>query len=1146
MSITKEQQQALDDALVPREQRLTIGSFNYRLSTTFKPKEPTFQVTLDVLTLTPIYSAFLITVSVPAVYMHEFWATVTYQKDHIRFKMNKKSYSIDMETFRNMLLICPKLPGQKFVDPPFKEEILTLIRELGYPGNIKLLSDFKVDTLPQSWRNFGTIINKCLSDLVFQIENKESRKKKYMFYLRFTKVIINHFMSQDQSIPRRNKVDWHMANDDPILTTMRFIPQHEVVQRYGAILPDYLTNPTMKQSEAYKTYHDLATGKVEPKPKYVRRSSRTKADEAPKPSSGKRVKSTAKVAKFGKKKQPALRLETLSEITLTKAKQLKLATKRSLIQTHSSHASESGAHEGTGVTLRVPNVPDYESDDEKISGKSSKEEDDDEVNVSEHDDEDDDEWTESDNDGEDFVHPKFSNHDDEARQEEVNEEDSFDPRVQTPSYVETTDNDNSDEEVQGANTEEEEMVEEATYEEDEANKLYRDVNVNLEGRDTVMTDAPLPNVQATQEIEDTHVILTAPIIPEGQQQSSSVSSRFVSNMLNPRPDTCIDLIFNTEATLLVVVLVTTIVEPPLVSATTLPPPPTPLITHMQQTPFPIPTTAPSTSLQDLPNFAVSSILGIVDAYLENKMNEAIKIVVQLQSNRLRDEAQAKNEDFLNKLDDNIKKIIKDKVKQQVKAQVSKILPKIEKTVNEQLEAEALDEPYKSDKLILDTYGDTFSFKRHRDDEDKDEEPSAGLNRGSKRRRVGKEPESTSAPKEKTSKTTGKSNEGSKSQHQYTSQTAQAEDPMHTADDFEKPTHQEFETGVADDQPKEETYPLSDWFQKPTRPPTPDRDWNKTLTADHGPIQPWLSNLARQENPRESFDELTDTPFDFSAFVMNRLNVETLTPELLAGPKFELIKGTCKSLVMLEYFFEEVYKATIEQLDWYNPEGQLYPHDLQKPLPLIPNSRGRQVIPFDHFINNDLAYLYGGVSSRTYATFVTKTKAADYSHIKWIEELVPNAMESARDVYSRRRIIAVTKLQIVEWHSYKHLDWIIVRRDDDKLHTFKEGDFKRLHLQDIKDMLLINLNVEERVESYQKKLNITKPDSYISDIKRREAYFAYSNPIGFIYQNRDKKNKLIRVDELQKFSDITLNDVRTTLDDCLKGIRMEYLPQTIWR
>ncbi|GKC92224.1 hypothetical protein Tco_1157666, partial [Tanacetum coccineum] len=237
---------------------------------------------------------------------------------------------------------------------------------------------------------------------------------------------------------------------------------------------------TMKESEAYKTYHDLATGKVQPKLKYVRRSSKIKTNEAPKPSSG--------------------------------------------------------AHKGTGVTPGVPDVPTYESNDEQISWKSSEEEDDDEENVSEHDDDDDDEQTESDNNGEDFVHPKFSTHDDEARQDEVNEEDSFDPRVQTPSNVESTNDDNNDEEVQGANTKEEEIIEEATHEEEEANELYKDVNVNLEGRDTVMTDAPLPNVQATQEIEDTHVILAAPINPEGQQQSSSVSSGFVSNMLNPRLD----------------------------------------------------------------------------------------------------------------------------------------------------------------------------------------------------------------------------------------------------------------------------------------------------------------------------------------------------------------------------------------------------------------------------------------------------------------------------------------------------------------------------------------------------------------------------------------------------------------------------------
>ncbi|GJU05508.1 hypothetical protein Tco_1121938 [Tanacetum coccineum] len=85
-----------------------------------------------------------------------------------------------------------------------------------------------------------------------------------------------------------------------------------------------------------------------------------------------------------------------------------------------------------------------------------------------------------------------------------------------------------------------------------------------------------------------------------------------------------------------------------------------------------------------------------------------------------------------------------------------------------------------------------------------------------------------------------------------------------------------------------------------------------------------------------------------------------------------------------------------------------------------------------------------------------------------------------------------------------------------------------------------------VESYQKKLNLTKPDTYRSDLKRREAYTTYSNPRGFIYQNKDKKNRLMPIDKLHKFSDGTLNDVQTALDDRVKRIRIKYLPQTIWK
>nr|GFC61526.1 hypothetical protein [Tanacetum cinerariifolium] len=157
----------------------------------------------------------------------------------------------------------------------------------------------------------------------------------------------------------------------------------------------------------------------------------------------------------------------------------------------------------------------------------------------------------------------------------------------------------------------------------------------------------------------------------------------------------------------------------------------------------------------------------------------------------------------------------------------------------------------------------------------------------------------------------------------------------------------------------------------------DRDWNKTLPATQGDAQSWISDLARQTDARLSFNKLLDTPIDFSNFIMNRLNIDTLTPELLAGPTYELMRGSCTSLTELEYHLEEVYKATTDQLDWVNLEGQQYPHNLLQPLSLIPDNRGRRVIPFEHFINNDLEYLRGGASSHKYTTSVTKTKAADY-------------------------------------------------------------------------------------------------------------------------------------------------------------------------
>nr|GFA99952.1 hypothetical protein [Tanacetum cinerariifolium] len=423
----------------------------------------------------------------------------------------------------------------------------------------------------------------------------------------------------------------------------------------------------------------------------------------------------------------------------------------------------------------------------------------------------------------------------------------------------------------------------------------------------------------------------------------------------------------------------------------------------------------------------------------------------------------------------------------------------------------------------------------------------------------------------------------------------------------------YETG-ADDQPIVQTSQHPEWFSQPRKPPSPDRAWNTALPAAQGDAQSWISDLAKQADARSSFNELLDTPIDFSNFIMHRLNVDTLTSDLLAGPTYELMKGSCSSLTELEYHLEEVYKAKTDQLDWVNPEAT---HRLQQTRPLGSLTLGRKRKQFyGYVVNRESAR---DVYSKRRIIAVTEFQIMewhDYKQLDWIsvrrdDDQIYKFKEGdfkrlrLQDIEDMLLLLVQGKLsnltveerlafnvslrmftrsiviqrRIMEWHDYKHLDWISVRRDDDQIYKFKEGDFKRLRLQDIEDMLLLlvqgklsNLTVEERlafnvslrmftrsiviqrrvedlqlgVESYQKKLNLTRPDTYRSDLKRRKAYTAYSNPRGFIYQNKDKKNRLMRIDELHKFSDGMLNDVRNALNDRLKGIRMQYLPSTIWR
>ncbi|GJV66812.1 hypothetical protein Tco_1482321 [Tanacetum coccineum] len=159
---------------------------------------------------------------------------------------------------------------------------------------------------------------------------------------------------------------------------------------------------------------------------------------------------------------------------------------------------------------------------------------------------------------------------------------------------------------------------------------------------------------------------------------------------------------------------------------------------------------------------------------------------------------------------------------------------------------------------------------------------------------------------------------------------------------------------------------------------------------------------------------------------------------------------------------------------------------------------------------------------------------------------------SKQVFSTKRIIAVTHVKVMKWYDHGYLEEIEVRREYQQLYKFKEERDVIFDLNVALWMFAKPVVILKRVEDlqlgvkiYQKKLNITKPETFRSDISKTTPYTAYSNPQGIIYVDKYKRNRLMRLDELYKFSDGTLTFVRSVLHNIASNVRMDYLPKRRW-
>ncbi|GJY47584.1 hypothetical protein Tco_0436647 [Tanacetum coccineum] len=296
-----------DEQIVPRSQWLTIGKSNLLFNAQKIQKNPIFQISVDILSNTNFFQAFTASANVPAIYLQQFWNTMKYNEKTGVYscQVDEQWFDLSADLLRKALAITPVIPAHPFELPPSGNTVIDFVNELGYPEPVEIVSNIRVNYVYQPWRAILTLINQCLTgktsgsdkprhpvlqmlwgivtqtnvdhaELLWEeftqgiqtfFSHKASHKaslkdpKKKVTpllipYGRFSKVII-YYLASNNNIHRRPDSAVHHTGDDFLLGNLKFVPKGETVEVFGMAIPDPLITEAIQQSSYYPKYLEM-------------------------------------------------------------------------------------------------------------------------------------------------------------------------------------------------------------------------------------------------------------------------------------------------------------------------------------------------------------------------------------------------------------------------------------------------------------------------------------------------------------------------------------------------------------------------------------------------------------------------------------------------------------------------------------------------------------------------------------------------------------------------------------------------------------------------------------------------------------------------------------------------------------------------
>ncbi|GJU38289.1 hypothetical protein Tco_1191246 [Tanacetum coccineum] len=384
-------------------------------------------------------------------------------------------------------------------------------------------------------------------------------------------------------------------------------------------------------------------------------------------------------------------------------------------------------------------------------------------------------------------------------------------------------------------------------------------------------------------------------------------------------------------------------------------------------------------------------------------------------------------------------------------------------------------------------------------------------------------------------------------------------------------------------------PELEWTIPPNDFPEPENNWANTYATTY-------QVPAENKLQRKTYDIGS-----FIKWFCRRTGKKKLCKADLEGPAFNLVKAFHKNNVFLQYQMDECHKLLTNKVDLVNPEGHQILRNIYEPLPLGGPPGQVTIQPqfffnkdLDYLLTGDkerkialsisklkaARYLDFGLEELVPSLWVESERDYDISAAYgithwWIrrKEFYINKYSEPSNreaVISQMRILSVISVKVYEKYGYNYLKEIILRRADYKEYKISKKEFKNLHPNDFEDLFLLNIqeklnhlpktdktclhtavnmwirnlvirncvgDLQLGIESYQTKINLERPNWDAADYYFKEDYTIVPKPRAVVYRDRNDQRKLMRLNELHKFSDGTLTRVMEKLDHMVKDFHL---------